>query len=262
MILKIVYTELFDDEVINLVKSVLWSKRSLLYRFREDNQRYRGFIDVDANGSPWIDSYNEILFFQLFRLKKDTFQKFLRVLMGNDIHKLIIKQYRGGRHPISPERALLVFLWYMGTQDSLISIAETFRIVPSTCMNIVNAFLHITAKIKKKYIFWPATNEEYEFIERGFTHYPRKYTILYFLIKSKYVSFFLLGTLGAIDGSHVKINVVPHTQQDSYADRHFNYSINIMAICNANKILTYVFIGFPGAAHDSRVRIMVLFLER
>lgn len=31
-------------------------------------------------------------------------------------------------------------------------------------------------------------------------------------------------------------------------------SINLMATCNARKIFTYVFIGFPGSAHDFRVR--------
>jgi hypothetical protein len=32
------------------------------------------------------------------------------------------------------------------------------------------------------------------------------------------------------------------------------HSINLMAICNADRVFTYLFVGFPGSAHDSRVR--------
>ncbi|XP_063913273.1 putative nuclease HARBI1 [Zophobas morio] len=100
-------------------------------------------------------------------------------------------------------------------------------------MNIVNVLLYIMLNIKKKYIFWPRTDEEVEHVINGFTHYPN--------------------VLGAIDGSQIDIKVVPHTQHGSYVNRYLRHSINAMVISTAEKILTYVFIGFPGSAHDSRV---------
>jgi hypothetical protein len=61
-----------------------------------------------------------------------------------------------------------------------------------------------------------------------------------------------LGVIGAIDGTHINLKV-PMNQHDSYANRYLSHSINLMAISTARKIFTYVFIGYPGSAHDSRV---------
>lgn len=58
--------------------------------------------------------------------------------------------------------------------------------------------------------------------------------------------------IGAIDGTHVRIKV-PVEQHDSYCDRYQQHSINLMAICTAEKVFTYIFVGYPGSAHDSRV---------
>lgn len=60
------------------------------------------------------------------------------------------------------------------------------------------------------------------------------------------------GTIGAIDGTHINLKV-PSAQHDSYIDRYMQHSINLLGICTSEKIFTYIFIGFPGAAHDSRV---------
>lgn len=60
------------------------------------------------------------------------------------------------------------------------------------------------------------------------------------------------GTIGAVDGTHVNIKV-PLNQHDSYTDRYHQHSINLMAVCTHENLLTYVYIGFPGSAHDSRV---------
>lgn len=65
---------------------------------------------------------------------------------------------------------------------------------------------------------------------------------------------FLLGTIGAVDGCHINVKV-PTAQNTSYINRHQSYSINLMAISTSSKIFSYVFIGYPGSAHDSRVKI-------
>ncbi|KAJ3641416.1 hypothetical protein Zmor_027925 [Zophobas morio] len=86
--------------------------------------------------------------------------------------------------------------------------------------------------LKKKYIFWPKTEDEYRAIKDGFKGYPN--------------------VIGAVDGTHIKLKV-PANQHDSYIDRHQTYSINLMGICNAETLFTYVFVGYPRSAHDSRV---------
>lgn len=70
--------------------------------------------------------------------------------------------------------------------------------------------------------------------------------------KNNLIEFLFIGVIGAIDGCHVKVKVLLN-QQDSYTDRYLQHSINLMGVCTSEKIFTYVFIGFPGSAHDSRV---------
>ncbi|KAJ8915334.1 hypothetical protein NQ315_008219 [Exocentrus adspersus] len=49
------------------------------------------------------------------------------------------------------------------------------------------------------------------------------------------------------------LSELPLRQHDSYIDRYHRHSVNLMAICTYDKVFTYVFVGYPGAAHDSRV---------
>lgn len=63
----------------------------------------------------------------------------------------------------------------------------------------------------------------------------------------------LQGVIGAIDGCTVNFKA-PKYQHDSYIDRHKRYSIKLQGIVTCNKIFTNVFIGFPGSAHDGRVK--------
>jgi hypothetical protein len=195
---------------------------------------------IPIEGIPWLDHYNDITFFRLFRMNTATFQKLLSIVVENDHHQLLYKVYRGGHRPVETEKALLVFLWYMATQDTLLSIGKTFQIVPATIHRIVNNLLFVIVGLKNKFIVWPKSQEEVNHIAGGFTHYPSTIQRV-------------LDVLGALDGSHINIKVVPWTQRDSYVDRYMSHSINAMVISNVEKILLYAFIGFPGAAHDSRV---------
>lgn len=36
-------------------------------------------------------------------------------------------------------------------------------------------------------------------------------------------------------------------------DRTLQHSVTLMAVCDAKKKLTFISVGFPGSAHDSRV---------
>ena len=237
----------FDADELLLCNWILnkTNATNLYIKLRETY--YKGPIEED-----WLRNYHDIMFFRFFRIQKSTFLNLLNVVLENDNHKLMRKKYHGGNLPIPPEKALLTFLTYMATQESLLSIGQRFGIVPSTAMNIVNALLYIMLKIKKKYIFWPRTDEEVEHVINGFTHYPSKF-LNCLIFQNDSCSCFSLDVLGAIDGSQIDIKVVPHTQHDSYVNRYLRHSINAMVISTAEKILTYVFIGFPGSAHDSRV---------
>jgi hypothetical protein len=120
----------------------------------------------------WLIKYHENTFSDLFRLKKQTFEKLVRIIMENDTHELLKKKYRGGNYPVLPEKSTLVFVYYMATQDSLIYIGDRFCISASAVMKIVNVLLYLIVKLKHKYIIWPRTEEEFGTIRNGFAQYP------------------------------------------------------------------------------------------
>lgn len=137
------------------------------------NQYFHPTIDH----TDWIYKYNSDVFFQLFRLKKDTFERLVRIVLEHDKYDLIKKKYRGGNYPYIPERSVLMFLWYMAHNDPLVVIADRFGSVASTVMQIVNACLYIVNKLKHIYIRWPENDDERNSIEDGFTSFPGNHNI-------------------------------------------------------------------------------------
>jgi hypothetical protein len=95
------------------------SKRNFIKLFiKERVVHVRQHVDI----SLWINDYTELTFYQLFRLKKETFQSLLKVLLKHYEQQLIKKKYRGGNYPVQPEKSLLVFLWYLFKQDNLLCL--------------------------------------------------------------------------------------------------------------------------------------------
>lgn len=58
--------------------------------------------------------------------------------------------------------------------------------------------------------------------------------------------------MGMLDGSLVKVTA-PRVQKERYFDRHHNYSINVLIVCNNNLILRFVSVGEGGSKHDGAV---------
>lgn len=173
-IMTIISDSEFEVDALNVCYNIFHRKSyrnrmlTLFLRFQEP---YHLFSLKREN---WLNAYNEIVFFQLYRMKKKSFIKLLDVICSNDRYQLITKKYRGGNHPVTPEKALLIFLCYMSKQDTLNSIADRFYLVPSTIMRIVNALLYIVIGLKNQYIFFPKTVEEQEFVKGQFKKYPGK----------------------------------------------------------------------------------------
>ncbi|XP_054755070.2 putative nuclease HARBI1 [Lytechinus pictus] len=70
--------------------------------------------------------------------------------------------------------------------------------------------------------------------------------------------FFLLASfpnvVGAIDGTHVRINGVPlGAAEHLFVNRKGFYSINVQLTCNARYEITSISARWPGSTHDSRI---------
>lgn len=58
--------------------------------------------------------------------------------------------------------------------------------------------------------------------------------------------------IGAIDGTHVSASV-PAEKQISCRDRKATITQNVMCACDFNMMFTYVYSGWEGCAHDSKI---------
>jgi len=65
-------------------------------------------------------------------------------------------------------------------------------------------------------------------------------------------TYYILFFLGAIDGSHVRIDK-PVEDADSYINRKQYFSIHVQGTANHKLKFMDVFIGYPGSVHDARV---------
>lgn len=85
-----------------------------------------------------------------------------------------------------------------------------------------------------KLIYWPPEAERQAVIER-------------FKAKRQFP-----GTLGALDGSHIRIRK-PAERSNDYFNRKGYYSVILQAVCREDKRFIDIYCGWPGKVHDARV---------
>lgn len=141
----------------------------------------------------------------------------------------------------------------MGHQTaSFRDVSDRFNVTISSLHRIIKRVAIFLSNLSPQIITWPNDNEKREieqhFREKGFP-----------------------GVIGAIDGSHIKIDK-PENDAESYMNRKGFYSIQvfvqcrcltksslcifkfqIQAVCDHNRKIRDVFIGYPGSVHDARV---------
>lgn len=122
----------------------------------------------------WMINYNDFQFFLIFRLSKETFMNYVEAIARTDKKRIMSRPYIGGHYPVDIYGHILIFLKYIGTQESLLSIGISFKVCPATVMNIINKVLFFTLKLKSKYIRFPNNEEELLNVEAGFQSYPGK----------------------------------------------------------------------------------------
>lgn len=168
-------------------------------------------------------------FFKNVRVTKQTY----RFLV--DIFKTLYNPtHQGGRIPIPTETLLILILWYLGNQTTFREISELFGISEGQVHTCVQLGIKILCSESPKFIKWPSLAEipELETKFKELAGFP--------------------GVIGAIDGCHIAIKA-PELSQADYITRKSTHSVNLMAVCDADKKFTFVNAGFAGSAHDSRV---------
>jgi nuclease HARBI1 len=110
------------------------------------------------------------------------------------------------------------------------------RISKATTQRIIRAVTDRLCELAPLFIKFPRTAEELARTKQGFYRigsFPQ--------------------VLGAVDGTHINLRRPAGQHPAQYLNRHHRFSMNIMAVCDADLRFTNVYADFPGANHDAYI---------
>ncbi|XP_040358765.1 putative nuclease HARBI1 [Ixodes scapularis] len=128
----------------------------------------------------------------------------------------------------------LLALKFFATGTFLITAGDFLHLHESTASRCVRRVALALAKQAPHFIRWPTAAEVPE-LQRQF-----------------YAVDGFPGVVGAIDGTHVRIQGPP-LHEEVFVNRHFYHSINVQLVVDARSRILNVVAKWPGSVHDSYV---------
>uniref|UniRef100_A0A4V0Y8P2 Putative nuclease HARBI1 n=1 Tax=Rhodnius prolixus TaxID=13249 RepID=A0A4V0Y8P2_RHOPR len=117
---------------------------------------------------------------------------------------------------------------------TVLSVCDRFNVGRATAVRAVRRVCHALFIRASKFIQWPTEDYALE-VMRGFERssgFPK--------------------TIGAIDGTHIRINA-PKQNPADYINRKGYHSIQLQVVCDHRTLITHCYVGHPGSVHDQRV---------
>ncbi|XP_026319164.1 putative nuclease HARBI1 [Hyposmocoma kahamanoa] len=174
-----------------------------------------------------VDHFNTLDFYEFqvrFRLDKTSVQQLL-----DEIYPyLTVKSTRN--HGIKPLHQLLLTLRFYALGTMLLSVADFAGVSKASACRIVYDVSCAIAQLYNKYIYMQ-TNTEQDFYE--IARFPR--------------------VLGALDGTHIRIQSPCSHTGEEFRNRKGYFSLNVQAVCNAKLLFMNVVARWPGSAHDATI---------
>src|ERR1700682_2283262 len=151
------------------------------------------------------DDGNRYLLFNDQHFKQEL--RISRQLFNHILHQLDVHPHHYGRKPVSAELSLMISLTRLSQGTSIRQLSTKFGVSVGT---VVRSFEHINALFYNKFIqhISLSTGDELSTTKN------------YFL-----VNFQLPRVLGAIDGTHILLQKVPHNDPVSYYNRKQTHSV-------------------------------------
>ncbi|KAM3876298.1 uncharacterized protein ACN63O_024338 [Diretmus argenteus] len=175
-------------------------------------------------------------------MDEHTFRRHLRVTWAQfDFLVIKLEQQRlnqghhfGGLPDVPLHKKLLMFLWYMGNQNSFREISDRFDVSPSTAHRAILDVLGTLCSLTSSFIAWP-------------NHCEKRVSAAAFARVCG-----INGIIGAIDGCHIKIQR-PIIRGADYLNRKGFYSVLLQGIVDEKGRFQDIFVGPPGKVHDARM---------
>ncbi|XP_067210373.1 putative nuclease HARBI1 [Linepithema humile] len=219
-----------DSDTDKEDESVLFciTKKSLIPRARCKN--YMEIVDSftdDKFKRHFRKSIKIIIYY--FSMKQKTYNFVLELLRP----QLCKQNNRYGKYPISPEKQLLIAIWFMSTPSSYRCVSDRFDVGTATAWRSVQKVVNALYRVVATFIHWPTLEECEQSIETIRRNYG------------------FPGVIDAIDGTHIKI-IAPRESSDFYINRKGFHSIQLQIVCNERLQFIHCYAGEAGNVHDMR----------
>lgn len=156
-----------------------------------------------------VPNYSDVIFKRFFRLSRTTFHTILEQISPYDEFKVLNE---GGRKPLSVEKQLLITLWYLGSKDTTLQIADRFGVTEFSVIQSRRRIVRVIYDyLRSKIIAWPDANEI-------------QYIKDQFVMKCGFPN-----VIGAVDGTHIRIPS-PSDNQEKYINRKGFHSIQLQVL--------------------------------
>lgn len=128
-------------------------------------------VRIQGYAEEVVPNYSLSTFREHFRPTAETFEELVCELAN--CPEIPLGHSHGGRPPISIDKQLLIFLWFLGTQECVRSISDRFNVTKSSvyvsCRRVCDA---IKNNLAEHLIKWPSSSRTVEVME-GFEERKR-----------------------------------------------------------------------------------------
>ncbi|XP_049795217.1 putative nuclease HARBI1 [Schistocerca nitens] len=202
----------------------LWSDEELEMLQPQKRQRIENYVE------DVVPQYNDREFVEHFRVRRHVADDLCERFRNSRFYN-----YRaGGNGKLLPLQHILIFLWFAGHEAAgFRDVADRFNICISSLRCVIQRVTNFISDLGREVIKWPSAEE------RG-------------AIEAHFRGNGLPGAIGAIDGSHIRIDR-PRKDPQSYMNRKNYFSIQLQVVCDQNRRIRDLFVGYPGSVHDGRV---------
>ena len=143
---------------------------------------------------------------------------------------------RDRSHGLSPMTQLLMALRFYATGTFQLVVGDTFAVHKSTVCRVLHQVTAAIAKLRAKYVQFPATGQERRDLMNAF-----------------YASSGMPGVIGALDCTHVPIQSPGGNDPEIFRNRKGYFSVNMQLITDHTGYVMDTVVRWAGSVHDSTI---------
>ena len=177
-----------------------------------------------------LDPYDDVDIKSRYRLTRQLIMD-LYDLIGAELEPATMRN-----HAIPGMIQIFIALRYYATNSYYSLVGDSIGIHKCSVSRIVNRVTRAICRLSNRFIKFPTENDDVATTKRKFHDIAD-----------------MPHVIGAIDGTLITI-IKPHERENLYVSRlKRGHSLNVLATCNADMLLTNVVAKYPGSTNDSYI---------